>query len=159
MNGTIYSINVSTHKGTIKQPVASALLLPGYGIQGDAHAGDALRQVSLLSWESIKRQNTCIKIDTHNKPLVPGDFAENITTRGILLSILSLGDVLKIGQSVLVRVSKIGKECHAYCEIYKRLGDCIMPKEGIFAEVVEGGLIYTGDFIEIVKNKSPFIKK
>lgn len=148
MKGTVISINISQEKGMSKKPVKEAVLIENFGIKGDAHASPGDRQISLLAIESIKKfKNVCPKINKIN--LSPGDFAENITTEGIDLSKLKLGTRLKIGDCV-VEISKIGKECHNYCEIYKKLGNCIMPKEGVFAKVINGGTIKVGDEIKIL---------
>jgi len=138
--GKIVSINVSEKKGTVKLPIASAQLKENYGIVGDAHAGDTLRQVSLLDSESInaaKEQD--ISVDM-------GDFAENITTQGIELLSLKVGDRLMVGSSIL-EITQIGKKCHQMCEVGKRVGDCIMPQRGIFAKVIRGATIFVGDLI------------
>lgn len=137
MSGKVKSINISGKRGVRKLPVLRVLLRKGLGIEGDVHASPGDRQVSLLSWERIKEQG-----------LNPGDFAENITTEGIDLTGLKLNDLLRIG-GVRLRISKIGKKCHTRCGIFERLGDCIMPREGIFAEVLVGGTIRVGDVVEI----------
>jgi len=131
---------VSENKGERKTPVERVELRPGHGIVGDAHAGDWHRQVSLLAQESIaKMQALGLDVDK-------GDFAENLTTEGIDLVSLPLGTRLKIG-ATLLEVTQIGKECHNRCAIYYQAGDCVMPKEGIFARVIEGGIINPGDDI------------
>ena len=149
--GRVFSINISKIKGVSKIPVDKALLIKGFGVEQDAHAGSELRQVSLLAIESISKQNEKISKNIgnfHQSPsLNPGAFAENITTEGISLLDLKVGAKLKVGEKVLIEISKIGKECHKYCAIYYKTGDCIMPKEGIFARVLEGGEIYVGDSI------------
>lgn len=150
--GRIFSINYSRTKGTPKIPVKKALLLERVGLENDAHAGSDLRQVSLLSIESIRKQKECAKIKKENLSLDAGDFAENITTEGLNLADLKLGHRLKVGKQAILEISKIGKECHRYCAIYYRAGDCIMPKEGIFAKVLKGGEISTGDDIEVIEN-------
>ena len=146
--GYIDSINISEKKGTKKIPIENACLKVDHGIIGDAHAGPGIRQVSLLSKESITdfSLNPKLKICLHN-----GSFGENITTRGIDLESLKLGDKLMVGNS-LVEISKIGKECHKPCQIFHSVGDCIMPKKGIFAKVIINGNITTGDIIKFVKN-------
>ncbi len=150
--GSVFSINCSSKKGTPKTSVKKAGLIEEFGFEGDAHAGVGLRQVSLLAIESINRQIKCLKVKEDNFPLKPGDFAENITTEGVDLAQLKIGYRLNIGTQVILKVSKIGKECHKYCAIYKKIGDCIMPREGIFTRVLKGGQIQTGDIIEVVKN-------
>ena len=148
--GKIYSINYSKSKGTVKTAMKEATVIENFGLKGDAHAGPGLRQVSLLSIESIQKQKECIKIKKKNRSLQPGDFAENITTQGLNLTQLNIGDRLKIGTQVILEISKIGKECHRYCAIYYRIGDCIMPREGIFAKVVRGGQITRGNRVEVL---------
>ena len=150
--GRVFSINSSKHKGTSKTPVKTALLIKGHGLDKDAHAGDGIRQVSLLSIESIKKQKECDKVKKEGASLKAGDFAENITTGGIDLAVLKIGDKLKIGGEAVLEISKIGKECHKYCAIYYKIGDCIMPREGIFAKVLKSGEIRVGDDIEVSEN-------
>lgn len=128
----IISVNRSEKKGVIKHPVETANLIPGLGMEGDAHAAPGNRQLSLLAQEDIevmKKKKSDIK---------PGDFAENFTTVGVSLPDLPIGTEMHIGETVL-KVSKIGKECHHGCEILRIVGSCIMPKRGIFVEVIEGG--------------------
>jgi len=151
-NGKVFSINLSKAKGTSKQPVNYARLIFQFGLEGDAHGGDTVKQVSLLSNESILRQKRCEKVKKKNISLKPGDFAENITTADIDLASLSIGNRLLIGNNVILEISKIGKECHRFCSIYYKTGDCIMPREGIFAQVLCGGEIRVGDRIEVVKD-------
>ena len=148
--GKIFSLNTSKIKGVPKKPVNEAKLIEGYGMQHDVHAGNELRQVSLLSIESIRKQKDCEKVKKTGVDLGPGDFAENITTEGIDLSKLKLGSKFKIGENIFLEVTKIGKECHKYCSIYKEIGDCIMPREGIFARVDKGGFVKKGDSIEVL---------
>jgi len=138
----IISINVSEKKGTRKRPVKEAVINEDFGIVGDAHGGAWHRQISLLGIESIE------KMRQKGLQVNPGDFAENITTEGIDLLSLPIGTKLKIGP-VLAEVTQIGKECHTKCAIYRQAGDCVMPKEGIFVRVLKGGIIKTGDVIEI----------
>ncbi len=140
---TITSINISPKKGTFKQPVKEAELRVDFGIVGDAHAGNWHRQISLLAQESIDKM-TALGLDD----LVPGKFAENITTQGIELFTLPVGTRLKLGACV-VEVTQIGKECHQHCEIYKKVGQCIMPHEGIFVKVLVPGVVRVGDAIEV----------
>jgi len=150
--GKIFSINYSKVKGVSKTPVKSALLLEGLGLDKDAHAGYGLKQVSLLSIESIRKQKECAKVKKNGLLLGPGDFAENITTEGIELSALKIGDRLRLGQNAVMEISKIGKDCHKYCAIYYKIGDCIMPREGVFAKVLIGAEIAIGDDIEVMEN-------
>ena len=145
---TITSINISPKKGTFKQPVKQAELRVDFGIVGDAHAGNWHRQISLLAQESIDKM-TALGLDD----LVPGKFAENITTQGIELFTLPVGTRLKLGACV-VEVTQIGKECHQHCEIYKKVGQCIMPHEGIFVKVLTPGVVRVGDSIAIEEAKA-----
>lgn len=145
MQGKIIAVCTSKNKGERKKDVGQANLLVGLGLEGDAHAGFKHRQVSLLALESIEKMRQ-MGLDVH-----PGDFAENITTQGLNLPVLPIGTKLKIGDTLL-EVSQIGKECHTRCNIYYQAGDCVMPKEGIFAIVVTGGKIANGDCIEVIEN-------
>ena len=141
MLGRVLAVCVSEKKGERKTPVASVELRPEHGIVGDAHAGEWHRQVSLLAIESIRKmQKLGLDVDA-------GDFAENITTEGVDLVALPIGSQLKIGE-VLLEVTKIGKECHTRCAIYHQAGDCVMPKEGIFAKVLTNGNVKSGEAIE-----------
>jgi MOSC domain-containing protein YiiM len=132
------SVCVSRNKGERKTPVKEVELRPGHGIVGDAHAGDWHRQVSLLAIESIRKMQ---QLGLH---VTSGDFAENITTAGIDLMTLPIGARLQVGSSLL-EITQIGKECHTRCAIYHQAGDCVMPKEGIFARVLTGGTVQAGD--------------
>jgi len=140
----IVSINISAQKGERKRPVGSARLVAGHGIEGDGHAGEWHRQVSLLANESVDTMRE------KGLDVGPGDFAENITTEGIDLVSLPVGTRLRLGPA-LVEVTQIGKECHDRCEIYRQAGDCVMPREGIFAKVLEGEAISDGDSMEVVE--------
>ncbi len=145
--GRIVSINVSMNKGTRKKSVSEAVLKENFGIEGDAHASSSWhRQVSLLALESIEKA----RCRPDGGALAPGDFAENITTRGLALAQLPVGTKLLIGQSV-TEVTQIGKRCHEKCEIYRQAGDCIMPREGIFVKVLSGGRIRTGDPVAVAR--------
>ena len=139
----ITSINISPKKGTFKQPVERAELKCDHGIVGDAHAGNWHRQISLLAQESIDKM-----IALGLPDLTPGKFAENITTDGISLYTLPVGTVLRLG-SCRVEVTQIGKECHQHCEIYKKVGQCIMPHEGIFVRVLTPGEISVGEEVAL----------
>jgi len=139
----ITSINSSVKKGTFKHPVERAELRVDHGIVGDAHAGNWHRQISLLAQESIDKM-TALGLDD----LTPGKFAENITTEGISLYTLPVGTILRLG-SCRVEVTQIGKECHQHCEIYKKVGQCIMPHEGIFVRVLTPGEIAVGDEVAV----------
>jgi MOSC domain-containing protein YiiM len=141
----IISINISPKKGMRKKAVDSAVLKDNYGIENDAHASEKWhRQVSLLGTESIK------KIQDKGVDVGPGDFAENITTEGVTLYTLPIGTKMTIGQDIELEVSQIGKLCHARCAIYEQAGDCVMPREGIFVKVIKGGIIKTGDEINVM---------
>ena len=146
--GKIFSINFSAAKGVPKEQAQTALLVKDHGIQGDAHAGTPVRQVSLLDMESVRGQIADAKAKGATVQIRPGIYAENITTEGIALAALKLGDKLRVGRTAVLQISKIGKECHSRCAIYHQVGDCIMPRKGIFAEVLEGGEIAVGDTIE-----------
>jgi MOSC domain-containing protein YiiM len=153
MKGKVFSINLSKSKGVSKSSVNEANLVENLGFENDAHAGTDLRQVSLLSIESIRKQTGCEKVKKTGISLKPGDFAENITTEGIDLTKLEIGFKIKIGEVILLKVTKIGKECHKYCSIYYKIGDCIMPREGMFAKVIKGGVVKKGDKISILCDK------
>ena len=139
--GKIIAVCTSPEKGMIKHDVGEGLLVEETGIEGDAHAGFMHRQVSLIAIEDI--QTMMEKLPD----LVPGSFAENLTTEGFDLSVLKIGDRLRVADSVL-EVSQIGKECHTRCEVFRKTGDCIMPKKGIFTRVIKGGNVKTGDTIQ-----------
>lgn len=139
----VRSINKSETKGVIKTPQEEGLFIEDFGLEGDAHAGKWHRQVSLLAEESIDKMKTTIP------SLKDGDFAENITTEGITLHKLPVGTKLKIGDTIQ-EVSQIGKKCHKGCAIKQKVGECIMPNEGIFTVVIKGGLVKVGDEISIL---------
>ena len=145
MRGEIVSINISTMKGTRKVPVQEATINE-LGLEGDAHAGKWHRQVSLLAKESI------IKARNWGLDVSNGDFAENITTRGLTLHKLKVGTKLIIND-VILEVSQIGKKRHEDCEIKRLTGKCIMPIEGVFAKVIQGGKIKVGDSIQVLVEK------
>ena len=145
MKGKIISVNISAEKGEKKQNIGKCTLMAGHGLSKDAHAGPWHRQVSLLATESIQ------KIKDKGLDVHAGDFAENLTTEGIDLPSLPVGTTLKIGDGIVMRVTQIGKECHARCNIFYQVGDCVMPREGIFAEVVTGGEVKVGDAVEVVQ--------
>ena len=140
----VIAINISEEKGVIKNPIEKGFFKINHGLDGDAHAGDWHRQVSLLGIESIKKMKA-VGIDV----LATGQFAENITTEGLTLYELPVGAKLKIGE-VLLEVTQIGKECHKGCKIKDLVGECVMPKEGIFAKVLEEGYIKSGDNIVVI---------
>ncbi|HNV70175.1 MAG TPA: cyclic pyranopterin monophosphate synthase MoaC [Candidatus Ozemobacteraceae bacterium] len=137
--GTIAKLALSTGKGTPKTPCDEALLVPGFGLEGDAHGGDWHRQVSLLGVESIRKmQQMGLKVDF-------GSFAENVATSGVCLYELPLGSLMLTSQGAILEVTQIGKECHSRCAVYHTAGDCVMPREGIFIRVRLGSPIRTGD--------------
>lgn len=139
----VIAVCISEKKGTMKHPVDSVQLKKEHGIIGDAHAGNWHRQVSLLADESVEKMR-------EKFPDIPvGAFAENILTDGIELCTLPIGTKLRIGETLL-EVTQIGKECHADCAIRQQVGDCVMPREGIFAIVLEEGSIKAGDTIEVL---------
>ena len=144
MEITITSLAVSKKKGTIKTIVDTATLIKNHGFENDAHAGDWHRQVSFLSLENIDAANK------RGLDVSFGDFAENISTLGVDWKTLPLGTKVKLGEKAMVEITQIGKVCHKKCAIYYRAGDCIMPREGVFAKVLEGGELKKGDKIEIV---------
>ncbi len=139
----IIAVSMSLNKGERKKNIGESLLLKDLGLENDAHAGFAHRQVSLLAEESIS------KMREQGLEVGPGDFAENLTTRGIDLVNLPVGTRLQAGREAILRVTQIGKECHNRCAIYYQAGDCVMPKEGIFAEVLLDGKVRVGDFIKV----------
>lgn len=137
----VVAVNISKKRGTFKYPETEVFLKPDYGIEGDAHAGNWHRQVSLLAQESVDKMRAL-----GVKDLTPGKFAENITTEGIDLTVLPLGTRLAVGNTIL-EVTQIGKECHQHCQIFQQVGMCVMPTEGIFAKVITGGTVKQGDEI------------
>ena len=143
MNGSVVAVNISLKKGEQKTPVPAVELRENHGIVGDAHAGDWHRQISLLAEESIdKMRRLGLDVD-------PGAFAENVTTRGLDLVALPIGTRLRVGEALL-EVTQIGKECHNRCAIFYQAGDCVMPKEGIFARVLRGGTVTAGTVVEVL---------
>jgi MOSC domain-containing protein YiiM len=142
--GRIVAVCTSAAKGERKKNIGRGMLIANHGLEGDAHAGPWHRQVSLLAMESIT------KMQAKGLQVGPGDFAENLTTEGIDLVSLPVGTKLKIGDRVLAEVTQIGKECHSRCAIYRQAGDCVMPREGIFVAILEGGPVQVGDRIEVI---------
>jgi len=140
----VVSVNISEKKGTIKHQVEKIDLKVGLGIEGDAHAGDWHRQISLLDLSSFDKMHNNASVE-----LKPGIFAENITTEGIDLWALPVGTRLEIGETLL-EITQIGKECHRHCQVFRQVGDCVMPREGIFARVVKEGSIKAGDSLKII---------
>jgi MOSC domain-containing protein YiiM len=143
--GKILAVCSAPKKGMIKTNINEGILIEGKGLKGDAHFGFAHRQISIIAIEDIA---TMIE---KMPSLKPGDFAENLTTENIKLSLLKLKDILSVGDALL-EVSQIGKECHYDCEVFKQIGECIMPQKGIFTRVIKGGKVRVGDTIEI-KNR------
>ena len=144
--GKVVAVSISEKKGMRKRNVPSVELKEGFGILGDAHAGPGNRQVSILAEEAIdKMRSKGLKVN-------PGDFAENITTVDMNLASLKVGDKLKIGGDAVLEITQFGKECHARCSIYYQAGDCVMPSEGVFVRVLKGGVIKSGDKMEVVKD-------
>ncbi len=143
MCGKILAVNISQKKGEKKQNIPCGLLMENSGLKDDAHAGSEIRQVSLLAKESIE------KIRAKGLDVQYGDFAENLTTEGIDLPTLPIGTLLKVGGKVLLEVTQIGKVCHDRCNIFYTVGDCVMPREGIFAKVIVGGEVQVDDRIEV----------
>ena len=145
--GRIVAICISKKKGVQKKDVKQCRLIENYGLVGDAHAGSWHRQISLLSIEGrLVMENKGIKLDA-------GDFGENVLTEGVDFANIMIGNKIRLGRDALVRVTQIGKECHDRCNIYYQVGDCIMPREGIFAEVLKGGEIKVDDDIEFLNDK------
>jgi MOSC domain-containing protein YiiM len=142
--GIVHAVSISERKGVVKENAPQVRLIVERGVAGDAHAEGGKRQVSLLALESIEVMRA------GGANVNPGDFAENITTRGLKLEILPIGTRLKIGNEVLLEVTQIGKACHKGCAIRDLVGDCIMPREGIFGRVLAGGLVAPGDVIEVL---------
>ena len=137
----LLEICISKERGTAKVPVGEAVLREGWGLEGDAHAGNWHRQVSLLSFEKIE------EFRRRGAEVDPGAFGENLIIEGMELRALPVGTRFHIGEAVL-ELTQIGKECHSHCEIYKKMGDCIMPREGVFAQVIKGGRIQKGDQVQ-----------
>lgn len=148
--GLVVAVNVSAGKGTRKQNIGCCVLEVEHGLAGDAHAGPHHRQVSLLAEESIDRMRAS------GMSLAPGDFAENITTRGLDLARLPIGTLLRLDE-VELEVTQIGKECHRGCEIRALVGDCVMPREGIFARVQQGGMVEVGQPIEVLVGRAAVV--
>jgi len=146
--GTLVAVSVSETKGVRKHNVKRARLRPDWGIEGDAHAGEWHRQISLLALESIQ------KMQALGLEVTSGDFAENLTTQGIDVPHLHIGDRVAVGETEL-EITQIGKECHTRCAIYEQAGDCVMPKEGVFARVLRGGEVKPGDAVTVAATTTP----
>ncbi len=142
LQGRIHAVSVSDRKGVVKHNVPQARLLVEHGLEGDAHAEGGIRQVSLLSLASID------KMVAAGAKVKPGDFAENLTVDGLEVMHLPVGTRLKVGE-VELEVTQIGKTCHKGCAIRELVGDCVMPKEGIFVRVLTAGVVKVGDVIEV----------
>jgi molybdopterin adenylyltransferase len=140
--GSVVSVNVAATKGVRKKPCAAIELVAGHGVDGDGHAGPWHRQVSLLAIESIDTMRA------KGLDVGPGDFAENVTTQGLAVAELPLGTRVRLGDC-LVELTQIGKVCHDHCAIYRAAGDCVMPREGIFVRVLQGGALQAGDEIVV----------
>jgi len=143
MRGKVLAISISETKGVPKTSIPEAMMIADFGIEGDAHAGKWHRQISLLANESVDKMRA-----KGVEGLCTGKFAENITTEGLNLWTIPVGSKLYIGQTVH-EVSQIGKECHHGCAIKQQVGECVMPKEGIFTKVLVGGKVYVGDEIRV----------
>ncbi|MFA5804433.1 MAG: MOSC domain-containing protein [Melioribacteraceae bacterium] len=143
--GKVAAISISHKKGIPKTNIKQAKLIEDFGIEGDIHAGNWHRQVSFLAYESIKKMHAAGLPN-----LRPGAFAENITTEFIDIPNLQIGSKIKIGAETELEITQIGKECHSKCAIFFTVGDCVMPREGIFAKVLKSGEIFVGDFVEII---------
>lgn len=143
--GKVIAVCISEQKGMQKHPVDSAKFIKDWGIEGDAHAGKWHRQVSLLSYEKIEA------FRRRGAAVTDGAFGENLVIKGFDFSSLSVGTRFKCND-VILEMTQIGKECHNGCTIYKQMGDCIMPREGVFAVVLHGGIIHAGDEFEIIKD-------
>ncbi len=140
----ILALNVSRRKGTQKRPVDQVNLVPNHGIEGDGHAGNWHRQISFLG-------STCIEdFNAQGAEVKPGAFGENIIVKGVDFTELPVGTLIRCNDTEM-EITQIGKECHTRCKIYYKMGDCIMPKNGVFAQVNKGGVISVGDKIEIIK--------
>ncbi len=146
--GEIVAVCVSPRKGMRKSDVGAARLTVDSGLAGDAHAGPGDRQVSLLADESVDKMRS-LGLDVG-----PGDFAENLTVRGLDLCRLPPGTRLQVGDEACLRLTRIGKECHSRCTIYFQAGDCVMPREGVFAEVVRGGVVHSGDRVTVITEEN-----
>ena len=143
MEGIIKAVCISEKRGTVKKNINEVKVIKDFGLEGDAHAGKWHRQVSFLSADIVDEFNE------KGASVIEGDFGENVLVYGIDFKKLPVGTKL-ICNDVKFEVTQIGKECHSHCEIYKRVGDCIMPREGIFAKVLEGGMIKVGDKIKVI---------
>jgi MOSC domain-containing protein YiiM len=142
--GRIHAVSVSDRKGVVKHNVDQARLRVEHGLEGDAHAEGGIRQVSLLALGSID------KMVAAGAKVKAGDFAENLTVEGLEVMSLPVGTRLKVGADVELEITQIGKTCHKGCAIRELVGDCVMPREGVFARVLQEGVVKPGDVIEVV---------
>jgi len=142
--GILHAVSVSDRKGVVKHNVPEARLLVEHGLAGDAHAEGGIRQVSLLALASID------KMVAMGAKVKPGDFAENLTVDGLEVMTLPVGTRLRVGKEVLLEITQIGKTCHKGCAIRELVGDCVMPREGVFARVLTEGVVQVGDVIEVL---------
>lgn len=136
--GKVIAICISEKRGTAKKNIGECNIIEGYGLENDAHGGNWHRQVSLLSYNKV------LDFNAKGGAVEDGAFGENILVEGIDFKTLSIGTKFKCND-VILELTQVGKECHAHCEIYKRVGDCIMPREGVFTKVIHGGKIKIGD--------------
>jgi MOSC domain-containing protein YiiM len=143
-SGKLVAVSVSDRKGVVKHNVPRALLKVDHGLEGDAHAEGGHRQVSLLAKESID------KMVALGAKVAPGDFAENLTVEGLSVMDLPVGARLKVGAGAILEITQIGKTCHKGCAIREQVGDCVMPREGVFARVIKGGVVKPGDSIGVL---------
>ena len=141
--GKIMAVCISEKRGTQKKNIEKVRLIENFGLEGDAHGGNWHRQVSLLSYEKVRG------FEEKGISVEDGAFGENLLVEGFDFKTLPIGTRFRCGE-VLLEMTQIGKECHSYCEIYQAVGDCIMPREGVFARVLHGGMIQIGDVMEIV---------
>lgn len=144
MKGTIVGVCTSPKRGTVKKNIHHARIVEGWGIENDAHGGDWHRQISLLSYDRVKEFNA------RGAAVEDGAFGENLLIEGIDCAKLPVGTHLRCGE-IELEVTQIGKECHTHCEIYHRMGECIMPRQGIFTKVIHGGEIKEGDEIVVME--------
>ena len=140
--GKIMAVCISEKRGTQKKNIEKVRLIENFGLEGDAHGGNWHRQVSLLSYEKVRA------FEEKGISVEDGAFGENLLVEGFDFKTLPIGTRFRCGE-VLLEMTQIGKECHSHCEIYQAVGDCIMPREGVFARVLHGGMIQIGDVMEI----------
>ncbi|HAX52943.1 MOSC domain-containing protein [Muricomes intestini] len=141
--GKVIAVCTSPEKGTQKQNIDEAVFIEDFGIEGDAHAGKWHRQVSLLSYDKIE------DFRKRGAQVEDGAFGENLVVAGIDFKALPIGTRLKCND-VILEMTQIGKECHHGCTIFQKMGDCIMPREGVFSKVIKGGVIKAGDTLDVI---------